>query len=129
MSDYQDNIDFLRMFFRSYIPPFIQAIPQAKEDYEKIFLRSQEIWGHLYRMIDRVPLPLDIKKKMIELFATSKEVWVLYLVADAHREHYLSFKMKREVQDKWRKMKGLAQQIENFVQRHSEFQEPTPLNV
>ena len=123
----EKDVDFLRTFFRLYVPPFTQPILQTKEKYEKVYLSSQEIWWHLHQMIDRVPLPFEIKKKMVELFAISKEVWIHYLVADG--KPFFHFKTNREVQDKWKKMQKLADQIMSYVRKTPELEEPLPFNI
>jgi len=123
----EKDVDFLRTFFKLYVPPFTKPIPQTQEEYEKVYLSSQEIWWHLHQMIDRVPLPIEIKKKMVELFASAKEMWMYYL--SFYNRPFFHFKTNQEVKDKWKKMQKLADQIMSYVRKTPELEEPLPFNM
>lgn len=115
----RDDIAFLSYFFRSYIPPFTKPMPMKEEEYEDIFLSAYEIWGHLRGDLDRMPLPYDIKKNMVDLFTFSKELWMTYLLATEPYRHLI---LKSEIRDKWRKMEYLAKNIDSYYKSAPEFE-------
>lgn len=121
-----DDLAFLRYFFRPYIPPFTMPIPETEKEYEKVYLSSGEIWLHLYQIFDRISLPNDIKKNMVELFSISDEVWIIYL-STIHKEPYKRVMMKDVVREKWKKIQRLANNIQNYVKTAPELKEKAPL--
>lgn len=114
------DMDFLKYFIRSYIPPYTKRAPNRKEEYEEIYLSADNIWVGLYKIIDRIPFPIDIKKNMIELFALSDEIWRIYLLTK-HSVSYSAFMMKNEIRDKWKKIESLARNIEYYYENEPQF--------
>lgn len=123
MTTRDDDLAFLRYFFRSYVTPFTKHLPRNGEEYEDLTVGSYEIWRCCLReTLDTAPLLTHIKEKLSKLFTLCNEMMLAYF-SKSHRESYQLIMAREEMQDMWRNMQRLANDIDGYVKATPELQE------
>ncbi len=121
----QDDLDFLRYFFRSCIPPFKNSLPGTEREYINLCAGSYEVWRSLEKILHRVSLPDEIKHDLAELFSTSRSLLMVYTIT-VHKTSYERLMMRQDMKDQWEKIQRLAQNIDNYAKASLELRE-TPI--
>ncbi len=112
---------FLKYFFKTYIPPFTGQIPMSEEVFKHIYLSADSVQIGFRQELDQYSFSDILKKKLMQLFALWDELWVKYLCIttddlEMGDRAFCMWASTTEIQTRWKEIRYLSCDIDSLAQ-------------